>query len=86
MSGPSIQPFFPCAPDYMSWEDWNGNLAIYYGEENIVFSDELNWKNTANSLSETASFGAYPTPDPNDYDEWQKWAKDFTEIVNGQSY
>lgn len=86
MSGPSIQPFFIFSPDFMSWEDWNGNILISYGELNIPYNTEDNWKNTAAVMSGNPAFASYPIPDPEGYENWQKWAKDFTEIVNGQSY
>lgn len=86
MSAPSIQPFFIFAPDFMSWEDWNGNLLISYGELNIPYNVEENWQETARMLSSNTAMAAYPTPHPDGYDDWRKWAKDFTEIVNGQSY
>ena len=46
MSGLSIQPFFVMNPDYMSWNDWNGNFAISYGEMNIPFTPEEEWQTT----------------------------------------
>lgn len=86
MTKPSIQPFFIFNPDYMSWEDYNGNLAISYGELNIPFTAEDDWKITAQVLTSNTAFSSYPIAHPDSYDSWQKWAKDFTEIVNGQSY
>lgn len=86
MSAPSIQQNFPFVPDYMSWGDWNGNLAIFYGEENIVFSDEDNWQTTAESMASMTAFAPYALPDPARFDNWQDWARAFTQTVNGQSY
>ena len=82
----SQQPFFPCLPDLMSWEDWNGNLAIYYGQQNIMFSSEENWKEAATNMMKMESFGAYPLPNPEPYDSWQDWAKEFTLSINGRTY
>lgn len=81
----AFQQFFPCIPDYMSWEDWNGNLIIYYSQEPVPYSEELFWPTTAKSICELPTFAAYPTPDPAAYENWQTWAKDFTEIINGPS-
>ena len=81
----AFQEFFPCLPDYMSWEDWNGNLIIYYGQETIPYSEELFWQKTAKNIAELPTFAAYPVPDPDRYPDWQTWAKDFTEIINGPS-
>lgn len=86
MSALSIQQHFPVVPDYMSWDDWNGSLAIYYGEMNIPFHGEENWQDTANVLASNTALSTYPVPYPDEYETWQQWAKDFTEIINGQSY
>jgi len=81
----AFQEFFPCLPEYMSWEDWNGNLIIYYGQETIPYSEELFWQITAKNIAELPTFAAYPVPDPDRYPDWQTWTKDFTEIINGPS-
>ena len=56
MSGPSIQPFFVMNPDYMSWEDWNGNVIISYGELNIPYTSEDEWQLTANVLATNTGY------------------------------
>jgi len=81
----AFQEFFPCIPDYMSWEDWNGNLIIYYSQEPVPYSEELFWQETAKGITELPTFAAYPVPDPSEYADWQTWAKEFTEIINGPS-
>ena len=83
MSSPQFQTFFPCLPDYMSWEDWNGNLAIYYGQRNIEFAPEENWQAGAMNIVQSVVFSRYPVPVPDTYETWQDWANEFTEIVNG---
>ena len=70
----------------MSWEDWNGNLLVSYGELNIPYNTEDNWQETASVLASNTAMAAYPVPAPGEYDDWRQWAKEFTEIVNGQSY
>lgn len=86
MSGPSVQKFFPYVPDYMSWSDFNGNLAIHYSEEPIMFAPEENWKAVAQNMSQMAAFTSYPVPSPMLFENWQDWAREFTLIVNGPSY
>jgi hypothetical protein len=81
----AFQQFFPCVPDYMSWEDWNGNLIMFYGQEPVPYSEEVFWASTAKSIGELPTFAAYPVPDPSEYVDWQAWARDFTEIINGPS-
>lgn len=82
---PNFQSFFPCLPDYMSWEDWNGELAIYYGQKNIEFSPEETWKDGAMNIVLSETFGTYPVPNPDTYSTWQEWAMEFTTIINGPS-
>lgn len=83
MSAPKLQQSFPFNPDYMGWEDWNGNFIIWYGEEPIPYESEENWQNAAAQISELPSFAEYPIPGPGNYADWQSWAKDVTEIING---
>jgi len=85
MSAPNFQQFFPCLPDYMTWEEWNGNLYIYYGQKNLVLSPEENWKDGAMNIVLSETFGTYPAPNPDVYDNWQDWAREFTTIINGVS-
>ena len=86
MSAPSnFQQFFPCVPDYMDWENWNGNLAIFYGQKNIEFSTEENWRYGAMNIVQSETFGIYPVPLPDTFETWQDWAREFTEIINGPS-
>jgi hypothetical protein len=81
----AFQPFFPFIPTNMSWEDWNGNLAIYYSEELIPYNSEENWLETARNVAQLPTFSVYPVPDPTLFDEWQNWALEFTQIINGPS-
>lgn len=83
----SIQEFFPFVPTQMSWDDWNGNLVIYYGREPVPHDpDENNWKMVAKDIADLSTFASYPVPDPDLYANWQDWAMEFTEIINGPSY
>jgi len=89
MSAPkrlSVGQFFPCVPDMMSWEDWNGNMAIYFGSQNVMFAPEKNWKAAAQQMSSMAAFEPYPVPSPDHFENWQDWANEFTLIINGPSY
>ena len=82
---PAFQQSFPFSPDYMSWEDWTGNVVLYYGQKNIEFSPEDNWQQGAMNIVQSETFGTYPVPSPFTYDSWQDWAREFTEIINGAS-
>jgi len=83
MSGHNTQQFFPFLPDYSTWEDFNGNLVMFYSQNNISFNDEANWDVTAREIAQSPSFQAYGTPDPQTYDSWQEWALEFGNLVNG---
>lgn len=80
----AFQQFFPFGSN-MSWEDWNGNLLMFYGEEPIPYHPEIDWKNTAKSVVQLVAFEAYPVPDPELFENWQDWADEFTFIINGPS-
>lgn len=82
----SVQKFFPIIPEYMTWEDFNGNLAIYYGREPIMFAPEENWRAGAQNIAAMSTFEAYPVPAHDAFENWQDWAKAFTEIINGPSH
>jgi len=81
----TIQKFFPFSPSGADWESWNGNLIMFYGEEPIPYNKEDNWKHTASNVAQLSTFNAYPVPNPETYDNWQDWALEFTQIINGPS-
>jgi len=78
--------YFPYSPDHSTWEEFNGNLFVQYGQRNIVHSAEDHWQDTANALVESPPFAAYPVPDPVGFATWQDWARAFITVVNGPSY
>lgn len=79
----AIQQFFPATPQFMAWEDWNGGLLHYYGEEPIPMLPEAEWRQVALSVGQLATFINYPVPSPDMYEHWQDWANDFSQIING---
>ena len=86
MSGPSrFQQYFPFSPEYSTWEDWNGNVAIWYGQENIPQVSEAEWQSAAQQIMETPTFAVFPISSPNTFETWQEWAEDFSQIINGPS-
>lgn len=80
----AFEQFFPFGSN-MSWEDWNGNLIMFYGEEPIPYCAEEDWKTTAKSVVQLTTFEVYPVPDPELFENWQDWADQFTFIINGPS-
>jgi hypothetical protein len=81
---PNFQSFFPVTPETMTWENWNDELVIYYGQKNIVISPEETWKDAAMNIVQSQTFSRYPVPNPDNYDTWQDWANEFTTIINGR--
>jgi|TARA_R110000868_G_scaffold15996_3_gene72346 hypothetical protein len=79
------QQFFPFSPEYSTWDDWNGNLLHYYGEQSISVLPEDQWREVAMSIISTPFFGVYGIPDPLSYESWQEWAEQFTLVLNGPS-
>lgn len=85
MSVLSLTQYFPFSPDYSSWEDWIGNLTIYFGSEPIGITPEEDWQAGATQVMNLSTFAAYPVSAPETFENWQEWANDFTQIVNGPS-
>lgn len=85
MSVPSVTQYFPFSPEYTTWEDWNGNLALYFGSEPIGIYPEENWQAAAAQIASLPTFAAYPISAPETFDDWQTWAANFTQILNGPS-
>lgn len=85
MSVPSITQYFPFSPEYSSWEDWNGNLILYFSSEPIGLFPEDNWQMGAAQIMSLPTFAAYPVSAPETFNSWQDWAHSFSQIVNGPS-
>lgn len=86
MSAPSIQQYFPYTTEYTSWEDWNGNFTVWYGQEPIPHTSEDNWQETALHIAMLPTFAAYPVPGPEYFATWQEWANEVSTIINGPSH
>jgi len=82
----ALQDFFPCIPQYMTWEDWNCNVVLYFGAQPIAHGPETEWQSIAKNICQLPFFEVYPVPDPTLYNHWQDWATDFTLIINGPSH
>ena len=86
MSAPSIQVFFPFIPTIMTWEEWNGNFIIYYGQETLPDVPESEWRDAADQIASLPTFAAYPVPNSSTFANWQDWALELTTIINGPSH
>jgi hypothetical protein len=76
------QQLFPFLPGYSTWEEFNGNLVMFYSQNNISFNDEANWDITAREIAQSPAFQRFGTPDPQTYDNWEDWALEFNNLVN----
>jgi len=85
MSVPSFNQFFPFSPDYSTWEEWNGNFIVYYGQETIPDVLEDQWRDAANQIADLPTFSVYPIPGASKFATWQDWANEVTTIINGPS-
>ena len=79
----TIRQSIPFNPRSMSWDEWNGGLIHYFGEEPIPFTTEEDWATLANSLILLPTFATYGAPEINQFSDWREWASAFVEAVNG---
>ena len=79
----SFQSPFPCIPQYTTWPEFNGNLALFYSQELIPLTDEKDWQITARNMMQTPTFSSYSIPNPEIYENWQDWANEFVLKING---
>jgi len=80
------QQFFPFDSKHSTWEDWNGNFIIYYGQLNIPHTSEENWREAADVIASTVTFSAFPVPSSETFVNWQDWADEVSLIINGKSH
>lgn len=78
-----LQQSFPFGTFLMSWDDWNGNFVMWYGEEPIPVLPEESWLEVADAISQLPTFLNYPIPNGDGYDNWQDWASAVSVIING---
>ena len=84
-SARNIQAYFPFSSDHSTWEDWNGNFVIWYGQENIPMESEDNWHLVADHIASVSTFMEYPVPNSAEFENWQDWATAVTLSINGKS-
>lgn len=78
-----FQRVFPFVSQHTDWQTFNGNLIMYYGQEPLPITDELDWHITAKNLIQTPTFSSYGIPDPDKFETWQDWADQFVLLING---
>lgn len=75
--------FIPFLPAFSSWEDWNGQVIHYFGEQQFPVVLEENWQELARAISVSPLFDEYGVPRPETFERWQDWATALTSLING---
>ena len=70
-------------PMYGTWDDWNGNIIHYFGEQQFPIVSEANWVELAQAIALNPVFDKYSVPTPEIYADWRQWALALTESING---
>lgn len=70
-------------PAYNSWDDWNGQLVHYFGEQQFSVLPEAEWVEVALAVTVNPVFDKYSIPDPRGFTSWQEWASALTFSING---
>lgn len=70
-------------PDYSTWNDWNGNLILYFAEQQFPDLPEAQWKAVANAVTTNPVFDKFAVPSPELFEDWREWARELTTAVNG---
>jgi len=70
-------------PQFATWDDWNGDLLHYYGEEPIPVVKEDDWREVAFCLINLPTFVNFAIPGPGEFDHWQEWVRELIVAVNG---
>lgn len=70
-------------PDFSTWEEWNGQILHYFGEQQFPFLPEDKWVDVARAITNNPVFDAYGVPSPDTFSDWRVWARVLTETING---
>lgn len=66
-----------------TWENWNGSMLHYFGEEPLPMVSEENWSQFASSMQSLSTFSVYGIPGPDEFTDWRDWAESVILAVNG---
>ena len=70
-------------PEFNTWEEWNGQLVHYFGEQQFPILPEEFWRQVAQAVTVNPVFDKHAIPDPGGFLNWQDWALSMTMVVNG---
>lgn len=81
--GQTITQSIPFLPDNEPWEDWNGSMLEYFGQEPIPYVVEDEWRDFAMAMIGTPTFANYALPSPDGFERWQDWVMAIIGLING---
>jgi hypothetical protein len=70
-------------PAYSTWDEWNGNLLHYFGEQQFPCLPEIRWQEVARAVTVNPVFDKYAVAAPETFQRWQDWAIALTAAING---
>lgn len=73
----------PFLPENSTWEDWNGNVILYFGEEPLPYLPEDEWRNFGKAFISLPTFTSFALPNPDEFINWKDWAQAIVVAVNG---
>ena len=80
-----INQDIPFLAEDMTWENWNGNMLHYFGEEPLPYVSEENWVSFADSMVSLSTFSSYAIPRGEEFENWQDWVEAVILTVNGST-
>lgn len=78
-----IRQSIPFIAGASTWEDWNGNMLHFFGEEPLPYVPEQNWREFGQAMLTLSTFSSYAIPSPNNYADWRDWVSATITAVNG---
>jgi hypothetical protein len=73
----------PFLAEDTTWDNWNGNMLHYFGEEPLPYVPEENWEQFANLMIGLSTFSVYALPSPQNFTNWQDWVGSVILAING---
>jgi hypothetical protein len=73
----------PFLPENATWENWNGSMLHYFGEEPLPYFEEARWREFAENMVSLPTFSVFALPEPDTFPDWKDWAQTVVAAVNG---
>lgn len=78
-----INQDIPFLAEDTTWDNWNGNMLHYFGEEPLPYVSEENWPQFASSMISLSTFSSYALPSADSFDDWRDWVEAIILAING---